>query len=472
MQDNNWNESDCRFLTKGQQCTTHRGESSWFCKPHQKTYGEVSNQDLLEQHATATAESIVVKNKVIHLRDVNMNDGSWDNFYNSWHELINRDYEDMDILECIGNILEQRNFFANLMKQLRGERKWRKFEKLVAGIHLPGEAGTKVKFDDTITDKRTGRPRQIDVSVVSTQGFYKHLVIIECKDKSRKVTVEWIEGFRSKIEDVGAQKGVMVSPLGFTEGAVQKAESYGIDLFTLTPQLSGWIKRKKHQTERLAVPDGFRFDCPPPPNYSAPANPSFEKFLIRCNSDSSIKTLLDFTSGICERATLKKFSLPTEVKINFGEEKQSRYSIQFPNSHTFVPLFSITIKLKAHIRHVRHTTIDIPPKVIGYTYNNLLTGDKYQIRTDDIPKGVDTVLEPGQYYTDKFDFKWWCISIESNEAIMWLLDLPLQGRTICVESKQSLDEAYNFVPLDDSVEQNRLEKIYRSAVSRDSNTES
>lgn len=471
MQGDNWQEQNCRFLMKGNQCTTHRAEGSWFCKAHQKVYSSVSNQDLLERHATTTADSIVIKNKVIHMRDINMDDGSWDDVYNLWHELTNRGYSDTDILECDGNILEQCNFFAGLMKQLRGEKKWRKFEKLVAGIHLPGEAGTKVKFDDTIADKRTGRPRQIDVSVSSNQSFYSHLVIIECKDKTRKVTVEWIEGFRSKIEDVGAQKGVMVSPTGFTEGAVQKAKSYGIDLFTLTPQLTGWVKRKRLHTENVAVPDGFRFDCPSPSNYFPPTNPSFEKFLIRCNSDGSVKTLLDFTADICERATLKKVTLPKEVEIKFGEKGQNLYSIQFPNSHSFVPLSGIKINLKAHTRHLGQTTLDIPPKVIGYLYKNILTGEKHKIRADDIPKGVDTVLKPGEYYKDKFNLKWRCVSVEDNEAVMWLMDLPLQGRTVCVESKQLLSEAYKFVPLDDSMEQKRLEEIYQSAANRGSNKE-
>lgn len=472
MQENNWQESNCRFLTNGKQCTIQRVEGAWFCKKHQKTYVGVCNQDLLEQHATTTEESLVVKNKRVHLRDTNMNGGSWDDFYNTWHELTTRGYIYTDIRECTHNILEQRNFFAGLMKQLRGEKKWRKFEKLVAGIHLPGDAGAIVKFDDTLLDKRTGLPRQIDVSVSSTQGFYRHLAIIECKDKNRKVTVEWIEGFRSKIEDVGAQKGVMVSPLGFSKGAAEKAKSYGIELFTLTPQVSGWSKRKRQHTQFAAIPCGFSFDCPSPPEYSPPTNTLIEKVLIRCNSDNSVKTLLHFAADICERETVKKTPLPTEVKLTFGSKEQNLYAIKFQGSSAFVPLYGLTIKLKAHPKDITESTIDMPPRLIGYIYKNVLTNEKYKIRADDIPRGVDTVLKPGEYYTDKNQLRWRCISIEDKEAVMWLMNFPIQGQNVCIESKHPLNEAYKFVPLDDSTEQKRLEEIYQSAVSKNNDTES
>jgi hypothetical protein len=52
--------------------------------------------------------------------------------------------------------------------------------------------------------------------------------------------MEKVEAFRTKLEDVGAMPGIMVSPHGFQEGAIKTAQAYNIELFTLTEVKSDW----------------------------------------------------------------------------------------------------------------------------------------------------------------------------------------------------------------------------------------
>lgn len=72
--------------------------------------------------------------------------------------------------------------------------------------------------------------RQIDVLVVHDHANVKYLTVIECKDFRSKVNVTYIDAFASKLIDVKANKGILVSRKGFTKTAVQKAKRLGIEL--------------------------------------------------------------------------------------------------------------------------------------------------------------------------------------------------------------------------------------------------
>src|SRR3546814_1858342 len=76
--------------------------------------------------------------------------------------------------------------------------------------------------------------RQFDVVVRFQVGTLRYLVLIEVKNRSRKVTAEHIESFVTKARDQNASKTVVVSAAGFQSGAVLVAERHGVDLFTVT----------------------------------------------------------------------------------------------------------------------------------------------------------------------------------------------------------------------------------------------
>jgi Restriction endonuclease len=74
--------------------------------------------------------------------------------------------------------------------------------------------------------------RQVDVVIRGVVNQYRILVIVECKDEARPVDLGTIEGFVSKIKDVRANKGVMVSTSGFTSAAIELARAHCIDTRT------------------------------------------------------------------------------------------------------------------------------------------------------------------------------------------------------------------------------------------------
>lgn len=109
--------------------------------------------------------------------------------------------------------------------------KWREFEQLVAKIYTQATPEANVKHNYFIEGK-SGRRRQIDVSIESSQGLHSYLTVVECKRYARRVGIRDVEAFITKIQDVRADKGVMVSIVGFDEGAQAQARQYNITLFS------------------------------------------------------------------------------------------------------------------------------------------------------------------------------------------------------------------------------------------------
>ena len=107
---------------------------------------------------------------------------------------------------------------------------WKQFEKLVQAIHAELAPAARVTHNERIVGK-SGAPNQCDVVIRAPVGQYEFFCIVECKDWKDKVDIEVVRAFKSKIEDVGAMKGAIVSAFGFTSEAQKFAGSAGIEAY-------------------------------------------------------------------------------------------------------------------------------------------------------------------------------------------------------------------------------------------------
>lgn len=98
-------------------------------------------------------------------------------------------------------------------------------EKLCAGFE-----NSKVTRDAKLKGK-SGVDRQIDVLIEATHKSFDIKIIVEAKNYSTKVDIGVVDGLKTKLSDVGGNLGVIVCPLGFTEGAMKAAELHDIQLF-------------------------------------------------------------------------------------------------------------------------------------------------------------------------------------------------------------------------------------------------
>jgi hypothetical protein len=110
---------------------------------------------------------------------------------------------------------------------------WQEFEKLAAKIQQELAPKAHVERNAKLLGKRSGIERQIDILIDETVAQYKIRVVIDCKDYQAPVDVKGVEEFIGLIEDVGANKGAMISARGFTEIAKKRAKDAGIDVYRL-----------------------------------------------------------------------------------------------------------------------------------------------------------------------------------------------------------------------------------------------
>ncbi|MSP76266.1 MAG: hypothetical protein EXR12_09035 [Rhodospirillaceae bacterium] len=108
----------------------------------------------------------------------------------------------------------------------------RELEILVAKIQKQLAPNAEVLHDVKLRGRHTQRMRQIDVLIREKIGQFDMQIAVECKDTQRPTDVKGVETFAGLLDDVGAQKGVLVCPLGFTETAKVRAAGYQIDLYS------------------------------------------------------------------------------------------------------------------------------------------------------------------------------------------------------------------------------------------------
>ena len=112
---------------------------------------------------------------------------------------------------------------------------WREFEELVARIEqvLAGET-VKISSPERIRSLITGRKREVDASLRTRVGSSEILITIECRKRSAKQDVTWIEQLVSKKQAIGAARTIAVASSAFSSDAIRVAEHYGIDLRVLS----------------------------------------------------------------------------------------------------------------------------------------------------------------------------------------------------------------------------------------------
>ena len=72
---------------------------------------------------------------------------------------------------------------------------------------------------------------QIDIYIEYTVLGTQNIILVECKKHSNSIKRDIVANLYSKLQSLGAQKGIIISTAGFQSGAVQYAEKHGIALW-------------------------------------------------------------------------------------------------------------------------------------------------------------------------------------------------------------------------------------------------
>ena len=108
----------------------------------------------------------------------------------------------------------------------------RNLELLVQRIQQQLAPTAEVLHDVHLPGRQSKTDRQIDVLVRQKIGQYEMLIVLDCKDHSRPIDVNGVGEFLALINDVGAHKGALICPRGFSAAAKDMARAHGIDLYS------------------------------------------------------------------------------------------------------------------------------------------------------------------------------------------------------------------------------------------------
>lgn len=112
-------------------------------------------------------------------------------------------------------------------------QKWKRFEKLAEKIFRELSPKAKIKWDDKILGCLSKRKRQIDVSIQINMNGENILIIVQAKNWKNPAGIDAVEKFISVVEDVRANRGILICRSGFTKDAKVYAENTGIELYNI-----------------------------------------------------------------------------------------------------------------------------------------------------------------------------------------------------------------------------------------------
>ena len=102
---------------------------------------------------------------------------------------------------------------------------------------------------------KSGCNHQIDVYWEFFNLGEKHCVAIECKNYSATIPIGKVRDFATVLDDIGDIKGIMVTKIGFQDGAKKIADQYGISLKVLRhPTDEDWKGRMKNLYFSIHMP--------------------------------------------------------------------------------------------------------------------------------------------------------------------------------------------------------------------------
>lgn len=113
-------------------------------------------------------------------------------------------------------------------------RRTNEFQELIATIYeqiVPD--GGKVTESAMVLDEDSETLREVDILVEYRYAHHDFKLVIECRDRSRKDGVAWIDELIGKRRSLAVDKLVAVSKKGFSEPAAKKAQAHGIDTLTV-----------------------------------------------------------------------------------------------------------------------------------------------------------------------------------------------------------------------------------------------
>ena len=181
-----------------------------------------------------------------------------------------------------------------------------------------------------LRDLTTGTAREIDIAIEIPTGLRVIRVALECRDRKRPASVQWIDEMSGKYAHLPMDRIVAVSSSGFTRAAREKGKTLNIDL--LTPEeVPGFDWTKLSSVKRFVSTGSLRYDFsiialdPAPSALGIPPSQAIDRLTVEkpCGESELLGNLVHaFLARADSRASMHKMWTDRP-----GEELQFRLEL-------------------------------------------------------------------------------------------------------------------------------------------------
>lgn len=338
------------------------------------------------------------------------------------------------------------------------DKKWEKFERLVAAIHMAEQQGAVVKWNDTIDG------RQFDVTMRFKFGLYEYLTVIECKDYKSPVPAEKVDALVTKSKDVNAGLAVMVAASGFQSGAVAVARRHGVRLLTLKSLADTPEGKIRDELMPVLLYYQFRFHRTDGTGAIQLAEePGVLRLALRTmklegpGMDTTPERVLQQYRGAAQQLLSDE---PQRLNIKFPAGSV----LIHPNTLERTPIKSFSFMFCMRPAKELRTTEGLgdDPYLDGaiYRLRDEISQEEHTIDISELRLGFDTVLQAGKFYHNpQLKFSYYCEEVQGEKATMVALEARQHGRTFQAQFVTPKGWWWQFTEVEDKEKIERLKGL-------------
>ena len=110
------------------------------------------------------------------------------------------------------------------------EMNWKEYEEEIFENFRSAYPNTKISYNQKILGRYSKTERQIDVLIEGRIAGKKIRLVIDGKYYSENVDVKAVESFISMVEDIDAAQGILITSMGYSEAAINRAYNGPTDI--------------------------------------------------------------------------------------------------------------------------------------------------------------------------------------------------------------------------------------------------
>jgi tetratricopeptide (TPR) repeat protein len=311
---------------------------------------------------------------------------------------------------------------------------WRKYEKEIHDQFHEMYPNAEITHNTTLLGRYSKTDRQIDILIVDYAAGERFKIIVDGKYYSKRINVKEVEEFIGMMQDVGADKGLLITQKGYSQAALNRAhydpsrieldilnflelkefQAFGAIPYSgehgvLMPSPFGWVIDINHTNGMLATlfQRGLTLD---------EAGKNKEWMYVNIASKTpEIKDLQSFIelqeNYVLENLPNAKFEYRTSIRredaktalriININSYPTLEYTgfVEFDDFIFFCVLFTPIELIEKNIKKLEYILAKVRPieiDVVSVLESRLAEAEYHFKRTDDIVEKSDILIGQGQ----------------------------------------------------------------------------